>query len=264
MKNNYDNIPDELKALNQWVCANADKVPMKAWCYETASSSNPDTWSDFKTAYESVKNGHYEYLGFVFADNGYVGIDIDDGYDADGFMDSKAAEIIGRCESYTEKSRSGTGFHVILRGNLPFKGRNNLQGVEIYKSVRFFILTGNLVGYRDIIENQSAIDYVVDTYFDRYREPTERDFKLSDTIYTPTWENAIQDGIIRTRPTYPPINNGSRNLSLTSLAGSMHTVGYNKKLIYEELKHVNSIACKPPIKDGELRTICNSITRYRR
>lgn len=28
----YDNIPEELKALNQWVCAlDGTKVPMRAW-----------------------------------------------------------------------------------------------------------------------------------------------------------------------------------------------------------------------------------------
>ena len=32
-----------------------------------------------------MSKGFYDYCGFVFADNGYVGIDIDIGYDQDGF-----------------------------------------------------------------------------------------------------------------------------------------------------------------------------------
>lgn len=33
----YDNIPEELKKLDQWVCANdGSKVPMKAWENEAA------------------------------------------------------------------------------------------------------------------------------------------------------------------------------------------------------------------------------------
>ena len=131
----YDNIPEELKKLDQWVCANdGSKVPMKAWENEAASSTNPETWSDFETALESYNQHYYDYCGFVFADNGYVGIDIDEGYDEDGLMSVLGADIVGKCHSYTEKSRSGRGFHILLRGTLPFKGqeqscwRGDLQG----------------------------------------------------------------------------------------------------------------------------------------
>ena len=43
---NYDSIPDELKALSQWVCVSEDsKLPMKSWENESASSTKPDTWA---------------------------------------------------------------------------------------------------------------------------------------------------------------------------------------------------------------------------
>ena len=136
----YENIPAELKKLNQWVCTRGNsKVPMKAWENEAASSTNPQTWTDFDTAHKSVSDGHYDYCGFVFNDNGLVGVDIDMGYDEDGLFSSLAADIIGKCRSYTEKSKSGRGFHILLKGDLPFKGKNNLAGVEIYKSSRYFI-----------------------------------------------------------------------------------------------------------------------------
>ena len=57
-----------------------------------------------------------------------------------------------------------------VRGTLPFKGKNNLNGVEIYKAARYFIMTGDTLLYNDIIENQEAIDYVVETYFHEVRE----------------------------------------------------------------------------------------------
>ena len=82
--NCYENIPAELKKLNQWVCTRGNsKVPMKAWENEAASSTNPQTWADFDTAHKSVSDGHYDYCGFVFNDNGFVGVDIDTGYDED-------------------------------------------------------------------------------------------------------------------------------------------------------------------------------------
>lgn len=261
----YDNIPEELKELNQWVCsAEGRKLPMKAWEPKPASSTDPDTWSDFETALESVNNKHYNYCGFVFADNGYVGIDIDEGYDEDGLMSFLGSDIVGKCHSYTEKSRSGRGFHILLRGNLPFKGRNNLAGVEIYKAARYFIMTGDVLLYRDIIENQEAIDYVVEKYFPDTRESSGEVRFGRDKIYSPVWEEPIVDGRVKLRPVYPRIPDGSRNICLTSLAGMLHNQGYSKAQIYEELLYVNTVACDPSLDRNELRTICNSVTRYKR
>jgi hypothetical protein len=262
---NYDNIPGELRKLGQWVCVTENsKVPMRAWTNEAASSTNPETWSDFETALQSVKDRHYEYTGFVFADNGYVGIDIDEGYDQDGLMSYLGADIVGKCKSYTEKSRSGRGFHILLRGTLPFKGKNNLAGVEIYKAARYFIMTGNTLLYRDIIENQEAIDYVIEKYFPESREEKEHIVVGRDKIYCPIWENPIVDGRVKLRPVYPRIPDGSRNICLTSLAGMLHNLGYSKKQIYDELLYANTTACDPPLDKYELQTITNSVTRYKR
>jgi len=127
-----ENIPDELKALKQWVCASENsKVPMRAFEMLPASSADGSTWSDFSTALQAVESHAYDYCGFVFNDNGLVGIDIDRGFDEYGLMSPLAADIIGACRSYTEKSRSGRGFHIILRGALPFKGKT------IYTAWRF-------------------------------------------------------------------------------------------------------------------------------
>lgn len=261
----YDNIPHELRRLNQWVCAwNHNKLPMRAWENKAASSVDPNTWTSFNDALDSVNNGFYDYCGFVFADNGYVGIDIDDGYDDEGFLTPKSAEIIGKCQSYTEKSKSGRGFHIILRGELPFKGKNNLAGVEIYKSARYFIMTGNILLYRDIVNNQEAIDYVINKYFPESRTNDNRTIVGRDKIYSPRWEDPITNGRVKLRPVYPRIPNGSRNICLTSLAGMLHNQGYSKSQIYDELLYANTVACDPPLDRNELRTICNSVTRYKR
>lgn len=259
---NYENIPKELQELNQWVCTRSDsKVPLTAWGDGAASSTNNETWADFKFARSQVDAGYYDYCGFVFADNGLVGIDIDIGYDEDGLMSQLAADIIGKCCSYTEKSKSGRGFHVLIRGDLPFKGKNNLTGVEIYKSARFFIMTGNTILYREIEENQEAIDYVVKKYFPETR--SEKASPYNGRIYSPIWEMP-ENNRIKLRPVYPRIPNGSRNICLTSLAGMLHNQGYSKPQIYEELLYANTVACDPPLDRYEIQTICNSVTRYKR
>ena len=259
---NLNNIPAEIKKMNQWVCTKGDsKVPRRTFMDGAASSVDQSTWSSFEMARSSVENGYNDYVGFVFNDNGIVGVDIDDAYDEDGFLTPLAADIIRKCKSYTEKSKSGTGLHILLYGNLPFKGKNNLKGVEIYKTARYFIMTGDTLLYRDMVENQEAINYIVDKYFPEVREG-ESNRNLSNRIYTPIWVKT--EGKIGLRPEYPPIPDGTRNISLTSLAGQWHTLGYGKEEIYRELLYVNSVACNPPLDINEIQSIVNSVTRYRR
>lgn len=259
---NLNNIPEELKALNQWVCTTGDsKVPKRAYMDGAASSTDESTWSSFSMARSSVEYRYNDYVGFVFNDNGIVGIDIDDGYDEDGFMSELAADIIGSCESYTEKSKSGRGFHILIKGDIPFKGKNNLKGVEIYKTARYFIMTGDTVIYDTIVENQGAIDYILDKYFPDMREGSS-DRATPNRIYSPTWERPTEK--ISLRPVYYPIPDGTRNISLTSIAGQWHNMGYTRDDIYRELLYVNSVACKPPLDINEIQCIVNSVTRYKR
>ena len=259
---NLNNIPEELKILPQWVGVGVDsKIPMRIDTLFSASSTNPDTWCSFTDAKEAVERGEISHPGFVFNDNGIIGIDIDDGYDEDGLMSELAADIISRCESYTEKSKSGRGFHILLKGDIPFKGKNNLKGVEIYKTARYFIMTGDVILFHNIVENQEAIDYIVEKYFPDMREGTSN-CGMSPRIYTPQWERPTEK--ISLRPVYYPIPDGTRNISLTSIAGQWHNMGYGKEDIYRELLYVNSVACHPPLDVNEIQSIVNSVTRYKR
>lgn len=261
---NYNNIPHELRVLKQWVCANeGSKVPMQATCPFPASSTNPATWSSFEEAVGAVMVGAYDYIGFVFNDNGIVGIDIDDGYTPEGDLTQLAHDILHHCGSYTERSRSGRGFHLFVRGDVPFKGKNNLAGVEVYKTARFFIMTGDMVGFRyEVTDDQAALDYIVSKYFPETREA--KTSAVTPRIYNPVWDCPKGSKRVRVKPNYPVIPDGCRNICLTSLAGMMHSIGYTKGQIYRELQYANDTACKPPLDDGELRSICNSVTRYRR
>ena len=258
----YTVLPKELIALPQWVCCYKDsKVPMTPHSPLAASSSDSSTWRSYEEAEKDVQMGYYDNLGFVFNDNGIVGIDIDCGFE-DGLMTPLCCDIVSRCRSYTEKSRSGRGVHILLKGHLPFSGKNNLKGVEIYQSKRFFIVTGEMLIYPDMVENQDAIDYVLQTYFPE-QEKTGSASSGGQKLYRPVWSKP-KDGRISLRPKYPPIPAGGRNQSLASLAGTLHTFGMRGKEILAELNRVNLGACNPPLPDQEVVQIARSITRYRR
>jgi len=257
-----DAIPDELKALRQWVCAdNGEKAPMRADSSFPASTSSPATWSDFETARKAVETGLHDWVGFVFHGNGIVGIDIDCGWE-DDLPSQTALDIVFGCQSYTELSRSGRGFHILLKGTLPFNGKNNQHGVEIYQTGRYFIMTGRTQIFHSIAENQAAIDSVIETYFPDVRTTSGKG-AIAPRIYNPKWPKP-NGGKIPLRPNYPQIPQGARNICLTSLAGMMHTQGYPKSQISRELLYANETACKPPLAKKEIQSIVNSVTRYER
>jgi putative DNA primase/helicase len=141
-------IPEELRARPQWVVWKAvgekpDKVPYSARTGCKASSTDLMTWSTFEEALEAYKNGEYAGLGFVFSSaDPYAGIDLDDCVDERGEIASWALEIVRYFDSYTELSATGTGLHIIVRGDVPNRRKGD---VEVYSSKRFFTVTGHVV-----------------------------------------------------------------------------------------------------------------------
>lgn len=259
----FNTIPIEMQNLNNWVVAKSgSKVPLQATSYKAASSCDSSTWSTYNDARSAVASGKADYLGFVFDGNGIVGIDIDAGFDEEGFLNELSRDCIEACKSFTEKSRSGRGVHIYVRGKLPFKGKNNGAGVEIYSTGRYFIVTGEKLVYDELAECQEGIDYIVGKYFaDSLREGSE---KRGNRIYSPQYEKPTEGKISVNPSVYPPIGEGMRNSSLTSLAGQLHTKGYSAQAILAELKKCNREACKPPLPEAELESIVRSVLRYKR
>lgn len=246
-------FPIELTSLKRWVGVRENsKIPLRCIPHdglndEVASSTNSDTWMTYQDACVGFGLNFIDRFGFVFYEpDGLVGIDIDCGKDEDGFVSPLAGEIIELCKSYTEESRSGRGYHIILKGNLPFLGKNNKKGIEIYKGARFFIMTGYQYFYDKVIENQEAIDFILEKYFkEELRVNKEQDDKGSN-FYNVIFEKP-KKGKIVLKPIFPKIAQGTRNLSLLSLAGQLYKKGLDKQAIYKELLKCNEDACVPPL-----------------
>ncbi|WP_408960180.1 hypothetical protein [Natrinema sp. 74] len=142
-----------LQERKQWVCWREEerdgkptKIPVTPGTGAFASSTDPDTWDSFDTAigYAGTKNA--DGVGFVLTDDDpIVGVDLDDCRDPEtGEVDNIALNIIERLDSYTEISPSGTGYHVLITGELP-DGRNRRGSIELYDTARFFTVTGDHV-----------------------------------------------------------------------------------------------------------------------
>jgi putative DNA primase/helicase len=143
-----ESIPSELIIRPQWVVWEAvgdkpDKVPYSATTGCKASSMDLLTWATFQKALEAYENGDYTGLGFVFSSaDPYTGLDLDNCVGGDGEIALWALEIARYFDSYTELSATGTGLHIIVRGNVPNRRKGE---VEVYSSKRFFTVTGHVV-----------------------------------------------------------------------------------------------------------------------
>jgi len=167
----YDAIPEELKWCRQWCIAGPDKAPYVAGKkgISRASVTHPGHWKDFEDTVEGAVSHSECGIGFVLQESDpFCCIDLDV-KDATNEPDprkwsseaqiARFAKIVGMFNSYTERSRSGRGLHIWVRGKVGPGHRRD--GVEIYSQERFIICTGNVYIDKPIAERQALLDIVV-------------------------------------------------------------------------------------------------------
>ena len=138
-KEHKNNMPEELKAIDQWVgwvkkkdkMGKISKIPINPNKKKSSSASvsNPKTWSSYEEAIESYETLRLDGIGFVFTENDpYVGIDLDNCYDLKtGTFTAWAMIVVANLESYTEFSPSGKGLHIIVKAKLPSGNRKGIS-----------------------------------------------------------------------------------------------------------------------------------------
>lgn len=142
-----EDIPAELRALPNWVLwrseqrnGNKTKVPHTP-LGRHASVNDCNTWSTYERVSEVLSHGSYNGLGFCFTNTIYAGIDFD-------ILDEESGAIADWLDSYTERSPSGSGLHVIVKGSVP-KGRHPNRAdlkIGIFSESRYFTMTGDVNG----------------------------------------------------------------------------------------------------------------------
>ena len=155
----WDNIPEELRQRAQWAVANPkDKIPHMPTGGK-ASVSNPKTWTTFENARAAAGKKGWA-IGFMLADDDpFTIIDLDDKADKPASEEEKARHrlYIEKFDSYTERSISGRGFHIVVRGTVPEGARRG--HVEVYSSERFMLCTGDSVDAepKPIVEKEELL-----------------------------------------------------------------------------------------------------------
>lgn len=184
MSLNIENIPKELKEVRQWV-ARCKKMPINPHSLYGASSVNSEHWGTFNEALdvqgktarwydnkmEQQVTGIIDGVGFVLAPP-YCGIDLDHIINsATGEIVPEAEDIISVMNSYTEFSPSGTGVHIIYKGDIHIdwkkkKHIDNIAELEMYQTGRYFTVTGNKFNDISTVEEREAnAEAVYNCYF---------------------------------------------------------------------------------------------------
>ena len=145
------NIPAEMKAYKQWVLWRYEdtdsnkptKVPYSVVTGTLASVTEPHTWGTFDETVTALKSSNwFNGLGFVLTDSDpYAFIDLDDSKGDQAAFD-RQMKIYKEFESYAERSPSGNGLHIIVKGQLESGRRRSF--IEVYSSMRYMTMTGNV------------------------------------------------------------------------------------------------------------------------
>ncbi len=185
-----ERLPEELRALPQWCCADADGRPFVPGG-RPASTAAPSTWSSFGACCQAVRDGALSadgtplvHVGFVLATGGpFTIVDLDDKVRDPATEKQRARhrEILDafggrttegpRCSTYIERSRSGRGYHIIGRGSVP-KGLHR-DHVEVYSEKHFMVCTGDAVNAVTVADCQELLDVLAREMDRATAEPSE-------------------------------------------------------------------------------------------
>ncbi|MHC8354263.1 AAA family ATPase [Pseudomonas sp. LB3P81] len=150
----WANIPAELRERPQWCLASDSKRPITI-NGGAASSTDPSSWADFDSVIRTArqKGLHIGYM--IHEDDPFACIDLDVKDSTPQDQIDRFWSIVKAFDSYTERSRSGRGLHVWVRGEIGQGCKRD--GVELYSQERFIITTGDTLQNNPIERRQEML-----------------------------------------------------------------------------------------------------------
>jgi len=201
-----ENIPDELKAHDQWVVWKAlwnkkkwTKPPYNFRTGKMGEWQSPSFWGSFDDVLKTYQAGNWDGIGFVFSkDDLFCGSDFDHCL-TDGAVDSHESPLVEIMETYTEISPSGDGLRQFAIGKLPGNSLGHIpytdneikKGVEFYDCNRYLTITGHILkgSNKTFTNDQEAINRLYNTFLTiKERGKTAAD---DDTVLNEVLKSAI-------------------------------------------------------------------------
>lgn len=178
MRDNFNNIPTELKPLKRWLCYKLEpkkdrdgnvktdetgailysKPPKRAKDGYGASKTNSEDWATFAEAEAAITRFNLDGVGFTLQGlQDYFVVDLDHVINEAGEITKEAAEIVRVLDSYTEYSPSRRGLHIICKGTLPpGVKKSSAPWVEFFYSTGYVTMTGEPYGTLKPIAERTA------------------------------------------------------------------------------------------------------------
>ncbi len=259
---NFENVPKELAARNQWILwriEQRDGEPTKVPYTRTgrfAKSNDPATWSSLDEIRKRYDRDGFDGPGFVFAaDDPYCGIDLD-GCRAPktGMVAEWARQVILKLNSYAEVSPSETGVKIFVKAKWNYDGHKKLieaplmgdksPAIEIYSSLRYFAVTGlRLQGPHEPQERQAELDSLYAQFWPQ-QQAAPKEF------YSP---DSVADRAAKYLQRMPPAISGQGGSNATFRVACVLVLGFdmNQESALGVMRQWNA-TCKPPWSEKDL------------
>lgn len=154
-------------------CMNYDKRkrPFVSSNHKPCDICNKEVLSNFYESQNALQCfSDFVGIGYsVFPESKVVFIDIDHCIDENGNYNQQARDILEHIvnPTYIEKSMSGTGLHIFVKGVKP---TSSCKGdVEVYDCKHYCAMTFDVISANEVSENQTFINYVCDKYLNHYK-----------------------------------------------------------------------------------------------
>jgi len=163
-------IPIEMRAVPNWLVWRLEHAPGRPKPTKipyhpvtgAKMSVTKDDGTTFKVACETMLNGgNYNGVGYILKKGGpFTAFDLDDP-EGDNVKAAYQQSILERFPSYTERSPSGKGIRIIVKGTLPKGIARKDLGVEIYPHDRYVTMTGDVTRALPIVDCQAELNRLV-------------------------------------------------------------------------------------------------------
>ena len=190
--NNPMLIPKEMQDMSQWAVYKAywqpdkgkkGKVVLNVADGHWAKSNDPTTWTTFDRVIAYTRNPGTKVAGVAFAltkASNITCIDLDHCYDSNGKPNSLAKKMLQLLpDTYAERSVSGNGLHIFVRGDLTNGGEyanrtmTEHGEIEVYSNNRFISMTGCSVnGITTLAEPTAEVKGQVQSMLRRVKRST--------------------------------------------------------------------------------------------
>jgi primase-polymerase (primpol)-like protein len=189
-----DGIPSVLRGQRRWCVWRWEwdakkqkwrKPPYRVDLSRHASDKEPADWSSFEKALAVVRAGKADGIGYAF-DWPLVGVDLDA-----ELPEETRQDVISTLNSYTDRSPSGRGEHVVIQATLSGSGRHP-EAFGAFQKHRWWYFTGEHVPGTPtrICDRQRELDLVLERYLPK---PTP---KATHWVSSPLQPIDIDDAIL--------------------------------------------------------------------